>query len=83
MNEVKRKQGESFDAMFRRFKRRIQQSGIDQEVRHRKVLEPEPNKTSRRNSKVRGLAIASKMHWLVRSGRATEADLRTTNKKRR
>ncbi len=82
MNEVKRKQGESFDGMFRRFKRRIQASGIDQEVRRRKVREPVKNRNAQRRGKVRGIKIAEKIQWMIRSGRATEADFRKRRRRR-
>ena len=74
MNEVKRKPGESFDGLLRRFQRRTQLSGLQKEVRHRKVREDVPNRNQRRASKTRGMVIATKMHWMIKTGRATEQD---------
>ncbi|OGL71769.1 hypothetical protein A3C17_03075 [Candidatus Uhrbacteria bacterium RIFCSPHIGHO2_02_FULL_53_13] len=83
MIEVKRKQGESFDGLFRRFKRRISQSGVDLEVRKRKVREPVPNRNAKRKTKVRGIRVASKIEWMIKSGKATEEDFRQRRKRRR
>ncbi len=83
MNEVKRKQGESFDGMFRRFQRRVQSSGLQTEVRRRKHREVLKNRNGQRASKVRGIKIANKIHWLIRSGKATEADFSRRRKRRR
>ena len=83
MNEVKRKQGESFDGMFRRFQRRVQSSGLQTEVRRRKHREDVKNRNGQRASKVRGLKIADKIHWMIRTGKATEADFSRRKKRRR
>ena len=74
MNDVKRKPNESFDALLRRFQRRVQTSGLVKEVRRRKNRPDEKNETARRASKVRGIKMTSKMQWMLKVGKATEAD---------
>lgn len=82
MNEVKRKPGESFDALLRRFQRRVQMSGVQKEVRRRKVRPDVPNQNGRRASKLRGMGITTKIHWMIKSGRATEQDFSKRKTKR-
>ncbi|HJN85299.1 MAG TPA: 30S ribosomal protein S21 [Patescibacteria group bacterium] len=74
--DVKRKQGESFDGMFRRFQRRVQQGGLIKEIRRRKVRDDIPNKNLVKFKKVRGMKIAKKRAWLIKTGKATEQDFR-------
>ena len=82
MYNVKRKQGESFDGMYRRFMRRVQSGGLIKEVRKRKVLDPVPNPNGRKFKKVRGLKIDKKRAWLIRTGKATEQDFRRKRRRR-
>lgn len=82
MNTVKRKTSESFDALYRRFQRRIQQGGLVKEVRRRRYNDSVPNRNATRGKKVRGMAIAVKRQWLIRTGKAVEADFRKKRKGR-
>ncbi|PIR47599.1 30S ribosomal protein S21 [Candidatus Uhrbacteria bacterium CG10_big_fil_rev_8_21_14_0_10_50_16] len=82
MFEVKRKQGESFDGMYRRFQRRIQKGGLVKEVRRRRYDDPTPNFTGRKFKKVRGIKIALKRGWLIKTGKATEEDFRPKRRRR-
>lgn len=82
MFEVKRKQGESFDGMFRRFQRRVQKGGLVKEVRRRRYDDDQPNRNARQGKKVRGLKIAEKRAWLIKTGKATEADFRRKRRRR-
>lgn len=74
--DVKRKQGESFDGMFRRFQRRVQQGGLVKEIRRRKVRDRVPNRNLVKFKKVRGIKIADKRAWLIKTGKNTEDDFR-------
>ncbi len=82
MRDVKRKQGESFDALYRRFQRRIQQGGLIKEVRRHRFSDSVPNRNATRAKKVRGLTVASKRQWLIKTGKATEADFRPKRRRR-
>lgn len=69
---VKRKKGESFEAMFRRFTRRFQQSGKALTVRNRRYHSRPVSKNKQHASKLRGLKIASKREWLLKTGKLVE-----------
>ncbi len=74
--EVKRKKGESFEAVFRRFSRRQQQSGKVLDVRAGRYFArtPKPNKVKK--SKLRSLAKGVKREYLLKTGKVKEEDLR-------
>ncbi len=74
--EVKRKKGESFEAVFRRFSRRQQQSGKVLDVRAGRYFArtPKPNKV--KASKLRSLAKGAKREYLLKTGKVKEEDLR-------
>lgn len=74
--EVKRKKGESFDAMFRRFTRRLQQSGKVLDVRSGRFFERKPKKNKMKASALRRLVIGEKREYLLRSGKLKEEDNR-------
>lgn len=80
--DVKRKQGESFDGMFRRFQRRVQQGGLVKEIRRRKVRDDVPNANLVQFKKIRGMKIAVKRAWLIKTGKATEDDFRQKRRRR-
>lgn len=82
MFEVKRKQGESFDGMYRRFQRRVQKGGLIKEVRRRRFDDDTLNRNGRKFKKVRGMKIAAKRGWLIKTGKATEADFRRKRRRR-
>ena len=74
--EVKRKKGESFEAVFRRFSRRQQQSGKVLDVRAGRYFArtPKPNKV--KASKLRSLEKGAKREYLLKTGKVKEEDLR-------
>jgi ribosomal protein S21 len=75
--EVKRKKGESFEAMFRRFTRRVQQSGKTLDVRAGRFFASLPNRNKRRASALRRLEMGAKRDYLIRTGKLKEEDFRT------
>jgi ribosomal protein S21 len=75
--EVKRKKGESFEAFFRRFSRRLQQSGKVLDVRGSRYFERAPNKNKNRGSALRRLEMGAKREYLLKTGKVKEEDLRT------
>lgn len=76
---IKRKKSESFEAMFRRFTRRCQQSGKTLTVRSRRYHAKSATKNKQQESKLRGLQISSKRDWMLKTGKLVE----DTRKKRR
>ncbi len=74
--EVKRKKGESFEAFFRRFSRRLQQSGKVLDVRASRFFERDGNKNKNRDSALRRLELGAKREYLLKTGKVKEEDLR-------
>ncbi|PIX62525.1 hypothetical protein CO057_02965 [Candidatus Uhrbacteria bacterium CG_4_9_14_0_2_um_filter_41_50] len=78
---IKRKKGESFEAMFRRFTRRFQQSGKGLTVRANRYHAKKATKNKQHGSKLRGMEIADKREWMIKTGKLVE-DARGANKRR-
>ncbi len=72
MPEVKRKKGESFESMLRRFSRRVQQSGRMLQARKIRFNEPKKNKNAQKSSALRRMQIAEKREYLDRIGQLPE-----------
>jgi len=70
--EVKRKKSESFEAMMRRFTSREKSSGKKLDLRAGKHFAKKATRNKRRASKLRGMKIAAKRTYLIRSGRVSE-----------
>lgn len=78
--EVKRKKGESFEALFRRFSRRVQQSGKSLDVRASRFFAKSPNKNKVHDSAIRRLEMGERREYLLKTGKVREEDLRTARK---
>ncbi|MDA0208556.1 MAG: 30S ribosomal protein S21 [bacterium] len=74
--EVKRKKGESFDAMLRRWSKRVMQSGKILDARSNLFFERKLSKSKRKGKKLRGQQIAEERSYLIRSGKAKVEDFR-------
>ncbi len=72
MVEVKRKKGETFDALLRRFQRRFQQSGKSLEMRKRRFYAENRNKNQRRKSALRRETMKSQYAYLTKTGQLKE-----------
>lgn len=79
--EVKRKKGESFEALFRRFTRRIQQSGKPLNVRSGRFFAKKPNKNKLHESAVRRLEMGERREYMLKTGKIREEDLRAAKKR--
>jgi ribosomal protein S21 len=79
--EVKRKKGESFEALFRRFTRRIQQSGKPLNVRAGRFFATKPNKNKLHESAVRRLEMGERREYMLKTGKIREEDLRAAKKR--
>ncbi|MBI5621408.1 30S ribosomal protein S21 [Candidatus Falkowbacteria bacterium] len=72
MAEVKRKKGESFDSLLRRFNRRIIQSGKVLQAKKIQYYKPKKNKTAAKVSALRRKELREKREYLRKIGRLTE-----------
>ena len=72
MVEVKRKKGETFDALLRRFQRRFQQSGKNLEMRKRRFHDDGQNRNQRRKSALRRVEKSAEYAYLAKTGQLKE-----------
>ena len=72
MINTKRRKGESFESLYRRFSRRVQQSGVTIETKKNRFHVDEPNKTRQKKSALRRLAVRIKREYLIRIGQLDE-----------
>ena len=69
---VKRKKAESFESLYRRFGRRVQQSGSVLESKKNRFHKPELSKSKLRASALRRLSVRVKREYLLRTGQLVE-----------
>ncbi len=69
MIEIKRKKGENFEGMYRRFLKRVQQSGKIIEAKERRFLKPKKNETAKHRSALVGLKLRKKREYERRIGK--------------
>jgi len=72
MVEVKRKKGETFDSLLRRFQRRIQQGGITLEVRKKRFHQRNHNKNYIHKSALRRETKREQYEYLLKTGQLKE-----------
>ena len=72
MVEVKRKKGETFEALVRRFSKKIQQSGRLIQSRKIRYYEAKKNKTAVRTAAARRQEINVKRDYLKKIGKLVE-----------
>ncbi len=73
MVEVKRKEGESFESLLRRFNRKIQQSGILVRARRIQFYEPPKSRNLKRVSARRRAELTEERETLKKLGKLTVA----------
>ncbi len=83
MSEVKRKKGESFESLLRRFSRKVQESGRIFQARKIRFHAPTKSKTANRDAALRREYLRAKKEFLIKSGQATEEDFRPKRKRGR
>lgn len=83
MIEVKRKKGESFESLLRRFSRRVQDSGRLLQARKIRFHSNDPSKNATKATALRREELREKREYLIKSGQATEEDFRRRGKRRR
>jgi ribosomal protein S21 len=67
--EVKRKKGESFEALVRRFGRRVQQSGKLIQAKKKRFRQEEKSRTKKKESALRRQSLRSKRDYMLKTGR--------------
>lgn len=77
MIEVKRKKGESFEALLRRFTQRTQSSGVILEVKKRRHHTKKPTKAKLHTSAVHRLVAKKKRDYLEKIGMLPEEKKKT------
>ena len=76
MAEVKRKKGETFEALVRRFSKKVQQSGRLIQSRKIRYHHSEKNKTARRGAAARRQEITVKREYLKKIGKLVDEPTR-------
>jgi len=82
MAEVKRKKGESFEALLRRFTRRVQMSGRLLQAKKVRFYAKGKNKNKSHSDALRRLKIRAEREHLIRTGQVTEEELRAKKRRR-
>lgn len=72
MLEVKRKKGETFDALLRRFQRRMQASGKTLQAKKVRFHKKDPNRNKRRDSALRRVEKRTTYEYLAKTGQLKE-----------
>jgi len=72
MAEVKRKKGETFESLVRRFSKKIQQSGRLIQTRKIRFHNAKKNKTAVRSAAARRAEITQKREYLKKIGKLVE-----------
>ncbi len=72
MTEVKKRKGESFDSLFRRFKQRLQLSGRILQAKKIRFYKEEPNKTEMKRSALRRIELEKYYDELKKMGKLPE-----------
>ena len=80
--EVKRKRGETFESLLRRFGKRIMQSGVLLQFKKIRYLRKESNRNTRRRDALYRLEAQGKREYLQKMGLLKEDD-RKKKKRRR
>ncbi len=83
MVDVKRKKGESFESLLRRFSRRVQMSGRLLQAKKVRFHNDKPNKNKLHATALRKLKIREEREYLIKTGQVTEEELRAAKKRRR
>lgn len=80
MAEVKRKKGESFEALMRRFQNKVRQSGRILQAKKIRFYRQSLSRTQRRKSSLERQRRASVRDYLIKTGKLKEEEM--TTKKR-
>ena len=82
MVEVKKKKGESFEAMLRRFSRRIQESGRMLQAKKIRFADTGKSKNAEREAALRRLFLSERREYLLKTGKLKEEDFGNRRRRR-
>ncbi len=74
MVDVKRKRGETFDSLLRRFNRRLQLSGRVLEAKRTRFKKKQPNKNLIRHNAIRREEMKANREYMIKIGKLREED---------
>lgn len=74
MVETKRKKGESFESLFRRFHKKLQQSGKLLQSRKIRFFQRDKSKNLKKQNALRRIQIKEEREYLKKIGRLPEED---------
>ena len=74
MVEVKRKKGESFDALLRRFSKRVQESGRLLQAKKVRFYDSPKNKNAERDAALRRQYLSERRDYLLKTGKLKEEE---------
>lgn len=80
MAEVKRKKGESFESLLRRFSRKVQESGRILQAKKIRYFAAPKSKNAQRDAALRREYLRTRRDYLIKSGQATEEDFKPGRK---
>ncbi len=80
---MKRKKGESFESLLRRFSRKVKQSGKLLQARKIRFHSSDKSKMGQRDTALRREYLRAKRDFLIKTGQATEEDFRRRKRRRR
>ena len=83
VSEVKRRKGESFDSLLRRFSRKVQQSGKLLQVRKIRYHASPKSKNANREAALRREYLRARKEYLLKTGQAVEEDFKPKRGNRR
>lgn len=79
---MKRKKGESFESLLRRFSRKVKASGKLLQARKIRFHESGKSKMGQRDTALRREYLRAKRDFLIKTGQATEEDFRRRRRRR-
>ena len=74
MSEVKRKKGESFESLLRRFQGKMRQSGKALQAKKIRFYAPSDSKNKRRKSSLERLRRTQRRDYLIKIGKLKEEE---------
>lgn len=83
MAEVRRKKGESFESLLRRFTKKVQESGKILQAKKIRFRTRPKSKNLQRAAALRRSYLRQRREYLIRTGQATEEDFRPARRSSR
>ncbi|MBI4458123.1 hypothetical protein HY633_04125 [Candidatus Uhrbacteria bacterium] len=74
VSETKRRKGESFESLLRRFSKRVQQSGKILQAKKVRFFSQTKSKNLQREAALRREYLRARREYLIKTGQATEED---------